>query len=688
MKYARPGQLLKDHLLGVADKTALRLPPQWKEVGYYAGLWHDLGKILQQWQNYLLDGGRRVPHSPHGAMLARSLTKRPLAVPSLTFVIAGHHGGLRDKQHLEGDDFTERAKDWEAAKDEAVAEIAGFLPVELPEFNFQGRRRKERQELAIRMLFGCLVDADRIDAAGIAPSDSNGASLISTLSTCFNPRHSDGTLAELRREFAADCMAKAALPRGLFRLTGPTGVGKTMASLQFAIAHCQANTDLEGILYVGPLKSVIDQTWKVYCKALNVPVLAHYSDFQPSEEEAADYKLTTERWDKPVICTSGVQFYESLFARSPAKCRKLSHLMRRCILIDEAQTIPLEYARPILDVLRSLVDDWGCSVLLMSATQPSFRNIDKEFDRQCIDIISDAKCEYFFEQTRRVNYKVSFDNWQWPNLIDCIASNKQSLTIVNTTKLSKEGFLSLSDNIDGNWFHLSARMVPAHRQQVLEEILRRLDPSNPQSCHVISTQVVEAGIDLDFPLVLRQMAPLDSIIQASGRCNRENKLPWQNAVVQIFNLDGANYPSSDYRARSNITQEVLKTHDLNSDLLDMIALYYSKCYDALSGDKYEIQSLRRNLKFEQVEEKFKIIEDTHQFSAFVPWGKGMELMDQLLLSESLSESQWRSLQPYTINLPIKWEPLAEKHACGLTIWPLSFYSKDFGASEMLQASVI
>ena len=331
MKYARPGQLLSSHLIGVAKKTADRLPPQWKVIGHYAGLWHDLGKILEPWQNYLLNNGARVPHSPHGAMLARSFAMRPLAVPSLTFVIAGHHGGLRDKEHLQGDELTERAKDWEQAREQAILEIADFIPTELPEFNVQGTR----QEFAIRMLFGCLVDADRIDAAYSkqdASSIQDKAPAIASLSTCFNPRHTSGALAQLRHEFASNCMAKASNPCGLFRLTGPTGVGKTMASLQFAIAHCQSNLTLEGVLYVGPLKSIIDQTWQVYCDALKIPVLAHYSDFQPSEEEVADYKLTTERWDAPIICTSGVQFYESLFARSPAKCRKLSHLMKRVVL--------------------------------------------------------------------------------------------------------------------------------------------------------------------------------------------------------------------------------------------------------------------------------------------------------------------------------------------------------------------
>jgi CRISPR-associated endonuclease/helicase Cas3 len=686
MKYARPGQPLSNHLSGVAAKTAVRLPLKWQKIGHYSGLWHDLGKILEPWQNYLLHKGRRIPHSPHGAMLARSLAKRGMAVPSLSFVIAGHHGGLKDKEHLRGDEFAERAKGWEQARDEAVAEIAGFLPDELPEFDLRGTRL----EFAIRILFGCLVDADRIDAAvftGDASPNQDEASVLATLSTCFNPRHVDGALASLRREFASDCMAKAHASCGLFRLTGPTGVGKTMASLQFAIAHCQANPSLEGILYVGPLKSIIDQTWRVYEDALKIPVLAHYSDFQPSGEESADYKLTTERWDSPVICTSGVQFYESLFARSPTKCRKLSHLMRRCILIDEAQSIPLEYARPILDVLRSLVDDWGCTVVLMSATQPSFQNVNHEFDRQCTDIVSVSRCRHFFENTRRVNFKICFDSWQWNEVAHAIGSNLQSLTIVNTTKIAQEGFASLSGMIDSKWFHLSARMVPAHRKQVLKEILKRLDPENPLPCHVISTQVVEAGIDLDFPFVLRQISPLDSIIQAAGRCNREDNIYWENAIVQVFCLTDSNYPSSDYQARTIVTREILKNYDLNKSLLEAINLYYQKCYSSLAGDRHDIQKLRRELKFEQVDAKFRIVDDSYQFSAFVPWGEGAELIKPLDLSKSLSESEWRSLQPYTVNLPKEWESTAESHPCGLMTWPIFFYSQDFGATETMQAWV-
>jgi CRISPR-associated endonuclease/helicase Cas3 len=684
MKYARPGQPLTAHLTGTAEKTAQKLPLKWQGVGYYAGLWHDLGKILQAWQDYLHGQKNRVPHSPHGAMLARSLATRPLAVPSLTFVIAGHHGGLRDKDALQGDHLKELAEGWEQARDEAIIEISDFLPENLPEFDLRGTRL----EFAIRMLFGCLVDADRIDAAmsaGDASLIQSEASSIATLSTCFNPRHSDGALAQLRREFANDCMAKAGEPCSLFRLTGPTGVGKTMASLQFAIAHCQANPELEGILYVGPLKSIIEQTWEAYTDALKIPVLAHYSDFQPVESESSEYKLTTERWDAPVICTSGVQFYESLFARKPARCRKLSHLMRRCILIDEAQTIPLEYARPILDVLTALVEDWGCSIVLMSATQPSFRNVDPTFDQKCIDIIDDNRFSSYSRRSRRITYNVNLKCCQWDALaerIDSLSQSvkvSQSLTVVNTTRLAREGFQLLSNLVEGSWFHLSARMIPAHRRSVLKEIKQRLDDKIP--CHLISTQVVEAGVDLDFPLVLRQMSPLDSIIQAAGRCNREDTMNWRDAIVQVFDLDEATYPSQDYKKRTNITREILKSYDLNEQLLDATKLYYETCYSSLTGDTYEIQKLRSQFQFEKVDKLFNIIDDSHQFSAVVPWKEGADLVNSLDLSKPLLEDDWRKLQPYTLNLPAALRSIAQETSSGVIIWPIGFYNNNFGASD-------
>ena len=691
MKYARPDQELKQHLLGVAENTARRMPKQWRNVGYYAGLWHDLGKILPEWQNYLNKKRSRLPHSPHGAMLARSYASHLLNVPTLTFVIAGHHGGLRNKEYLAGDAYQELAQNWEQARDEAAQGIANFLPEQLPEFDLKGSKDKTRLEFATRMLFGCLVDADRLDAAifaGNASPDEDKASFLDKLSICFNPRPAKGALAELRQklrqEFASDCMVKARCKTGLYRLTGATGIGKTQASLKFSLAHCQANNNLTGILYVAPLKSIIEQNWQEYQKWLKIPILAHYSDFQPPEDETKDYKLTTERWDAEVVCTSGVQFFESLFSRSAAKCRKLSHLMNRCILIDEAQTIPLEYAKPILDVLKSLVKDWGCTVVLMSATQPSFQNVDPDFDAKCINIINKSKLKYYFEQIRLVNYQVSSETWNWETLAQKISKCDRSLTIVNTTKLATEGFRALANLVDGEWFHLSARMIPVHRQQVLKAIGERLKDELPH--HVISTQVIEAGVDLDFPFVFRQFAPLDSIVQAAGRCNREGKIEdWQKAIVQVFELETDSYPSHDYKKRTQITRDLINSnvYNLNKNLLEAIAAYYQRCYSSLTGDKNNIQKLRKNLQFEDVDKAFKLIEDSQQFSVFVPWQKeGTKIKEFLNFSQPLREEDWRKLQPYTISLPNKLLPLAEQTKSGAILLSPSLYDDNFGVIDI------
>jgi CRISPR-associated endonuclease/helicase Cas3 len=427
-----------------------------------------------------------------------------------------------------------------------------------------------------------------------------------------------------------------------------------------------------------------------------MPVLAHYSDFQPLQEEISTYKLTTERWDTPVICTSGVQFYESLFARTPVKCRKLSHLMRRCIILDEAQSIPLEYAKPILDVLKSLVEDWGCTIILMSATQPSFKNIDPDFDRKCIDIIADERSQIFFNETRRVTYNISTKPWGWHDIAQYVQAKRtdqippQSLTIVNTTQLARDGFIALSQEVDGPWYHLSARMVPAHRKEVLKEIEYRTSAKEAKgklTCHVISTQIVEAGVDLDFPLVLRQFAPLDSLIQAAGRCNREGHLSWSEAILQVFDLEEAKYPSTDYQARTQITREILASdeYDLNENLLEAISIYYSKCNSKLAGDIHDIQKLRRAFQFEKVANLFKLINDEHQISVVVPWGEGANLLNSLDLAKtSLNEEEWRRLQPYTLNLPEKQfrDILPPPTPSGVVILPRGFYDEDFGASQI------
>lgn len=667
------GQLLSDHLQGVAQLTADGLPERFREVGWYAGLWHDLGKYIPQWQSYLQAGGKRVPHSAQGAMLALSLCSDGDRIPAIAFAIAAHHTGLKDPRWLESRDFEAAGQNWREAIKLAQQEIAEFLPETLPDIDINWHPR--RREFAIRMLFSALVDSDRLDAMLFEQKEQNpcGARVLPQSKKCFNPRPLPSpkrAIDELRNAFAEDCIKAATQPKGLYRLTGVCGIGKTEASLRFALLH-QEKHEMAGIIYVGPLKSIIEQTAKVYRNFLGAGefVLEHHSGFEPTTEEIKDYQLDTERWDKPIIVTSGVQFYESLFSNRPTQCRKLHNIANRVILIDEAQTVPLDLAIPILDVLETLVADWGCTVVLMSATQPAFDRL--ELCHNAIDIIPSEKVQQQFQSLERVTYRIESDRpWNWQDLAADIHNSgfHQSLTVVNTTKLSREGYQALSQLMNGFWFHLSGRMCPAHRKEVLAQIQSRLENQLP--CHLISTQVIEAGVDVDFPRVYRQMSPLDSIIQTAGRCNRNNQLKYAEAIVTIFELEAGGFTSSDYAHRIEITRKLLREipDPLGENILQTIQKYFLNIYNSIRQSQgKEIQKLREQYDFLKVNENFKVIDDEKQQSVVVLWQGSRSLIEDLQPKERLTEQEWRLLQPYTVTLPRTIEP-TEKCSNGMRIW--------------------
>jgi CRISPR-associated endonuclease/helicase Cas3 len=441
--------------------------------------------------------------------------------------------------------------------------------------------------------------------------------------------------------------------------------------LYWAIYHADHHK-LNGVVYVGPLKSIIEQTAQTYREVLgDENVLEHHSGYEPNPDKADLYKLNTERWDKPFICTSGVQFYETLFSNKAGKIRKLSNLMNRVILIDEAQTIPQEIAEPILDVLNTLVQDWGCTVVLMSATQPAFDRL--EAGKDAVDIVSQDDVIEQYRLLRRNTYRLELNkSWNWENLgNDIIESGfQQTLTIVNTTKTSREGYQELRERISGDWFHLSARMCPAHRNQVLTEVKQRLENDRP--CHLISTQLVEAGIDIDFPRVYRQVAPLDSIVQSAGRCNRNGLLPVEQAIVTVVDLEEAQDPPGDYKRRIDVTRQILKDSNIlnrEEDMLDAIQHYFREIYNKLfvSDKNNIIQSARLYLDFPKVAEEFKIIDDNNASSAVVPWQNGKQLIEKLRDRKNLTQSEWRSIQPYSATVPKNHKNI-EKLDNGLVIW--------------------
>ncbi|MBD2296356.1 CRISPR-associated helicase Cas3' [Anabaena sphaerica FACHB-251] len=643
-------QLLSAHLQNVAEMSAKVVPQEFQAVARYAGLWHDLGKYQQKWQEYLQNNGKRVNHSQHGAVLALKIGKKE--PPAIAYIIAGHHSGLSERLKLNGSEYKQTAVCLEECLEIAKQEIADFIPEELPDINLSD---KLRREFAIRMLFSVLVDTDRLDARNF--ENKCESSILQDLELSaynkmsFNPHFysspSPNVISEARNVFAQHCINKSELPKGIFRLTGPCGIGKTIASARFAYLHSQKH-QMSGIVYVGPLKSIIEQTADVYRQLFGEnAVLEHHSGYEPKLEESKEYKLNTERWDKPVIVTSGVQFYESLFANHPTKCRKLQGLINKVILLDESQSIPGDLVRPILNVLNTLVKDWGCTIVLMSATQPAFDKLKEDDLTNVVDIIPEDETRRLFHQLNRVQYQYIPDNWEWDNLVDSIKSSglNQGLIIVNTTKLAREGYQRLSEEYPDNCFHLSSRMCPDHRSQVLNQVRELLKSEKP--CFLISTQVVEAGVDVDFPVVYRQLAPLDSIIQAAGRCNREGKQDKGNVI--IFNMSSSNPPG--YQSGISITKKILEKCDLNSDILYLIKMYFSDLLNQNYDGGVDIQKLREKYDFPEVAKAVKVIDNEHQIAVVVKWGDSEKLIAEMKNQEYITESDWRRLQKFTVNIP-------------------------------------
>ena len=637
-------QELKQHLTNVATTAKSAVPSEFQALAYYAGLWHDLGKYRETWQHYLLqrvsgDKVKTIPHAAHGTVLALQSHTSKKDPPAMAYIIAGHHAGLYSKDKVKGTEYKQKADGLNECLINAKDEIPGFMPDKLPDIDLP----KLSREFAIRMLFSVVVDCDRMDAQ-IFESGHPPVTQFADIVANFPTFSHASDIGRIRSKFASHCISAAKNNKGFFRLSGACGIGKTIASAKFAYQHCSKH-GMSGIVYVSPLKSIIEQTAKVYRDLFgDNAVLEHHSGYDPSEAKLEDYKLNTERWDKPIIVTSGVQFYESLFANSPSKCRKLQGLINKVILIDESQTIPTHLVRPTLDVLKSLVENWGCTIVLMSATQPAFTNLKNDDIKNITNIIPEQDCIDFFDKLNRVNYKFNPTLWEIENLKDNVINSgvTQGLIIVNTTKLARDIYQELSNNVP--CYHLSSRMCPEHRQATLNTVKTLLAKNKP--CFLVSTQVIEAGVDIDFPQVWRQLAPLDSIIQAAGRCNREGK---QNkGDVIIFKMQS--FVSSDYTNRQKITEQLLLQTDLNINILDTINRYFRILYNENHDGGVEIQKLRENYNYPEVAEKYKVLDDS-QISVVVEYGDNRELINGLKNKEFLTSNDWRKIQKYTVNLP-------------------------------------
>lgn len=596
-------QPLHDHLhrvAALAHKHAAKFGAG--EWGYAAGLLHDLGKYSDEFQARLEGRSGRVDHSTAGAIEAG---KRFQALaPPLQFVVAGHHAGLANG----GEEEQSRRS---SLRDRLVAAVPDYsayaghvgLPADLPSPRLArhtgtgGRSNRAGFQAAFftRMVFSCLVDADYLDTEAFydrvegRPMRRAAPPALAYLKTKLHAyladlvaQAADTLVNRERAAILAACREKAQEKPGLFTLTVPTGGGKTLASLAFALEHALAH-GLERVIYVIPYTSIIEQNAAVFREVLGAEaVLEHHSAFiddPKSGLEARDkMRLAMENWDATVVVTTAVQFFEFLFADRPSRCRKLHNTAKSVVILDEAQTLPLPLLRPCVAALDELARNYGTSVVLCTATQPALIETDDEHTsfkggfRDVREIAPEPKRLYQAFKRVTVEQLGELDDGA---LAARLREHEQALCIVNTRMHARELYDLLAG--EEGCYHLSALMCPKHRSVRLETIRGALKAG--QRCVIISTSLVEAGVDVDFPVVYRAEAGLDQIAQAAGRCNREGRL--SQGRVFVFRSAGRQI-IGEQNWRAKAAAGVFRRHD-DPLALEAIEGFFDEVYWAESA---------------------------------------------------------------------------------------------------------
>jgi len=518
-------------------------------------------------------------------------------------------------------------------------------------------------------------------------------------------RAPQGVVSKARAEVLENCLLAAKWPRGLFSLTVPTGGGKTLSGLAFALAHAKAH-GLRRIIYVVPYLSILDQNAKVIREALDFAaddpaVFEHHSLADPGKfsrtgDETEQTKLEdaarrAENWDAPVVITTNVMFFESLFSNQPRRCRKLHNIAGSVIFLDECQNIPPAFLAPTCAMLKQLVDLLGCSIVLATATQPALdhRNL-KECALSGLQEIIPKDLGLFSRLKRvRVEWPAPGATMDWATVAARMCAERASLCVVNSKLGARELFNEVKARKPKGVFHLSTSMCPAHRAAVLEEVRRRLAAQEP--CRLVSTQLIEAGVDVDFPLVFREMAPFDSIIQAAGRCNREGKLSNAGGIVVVFRSAASvenprRYYPPDLWYKAG--RDVLETNFLKANRLpeiddpEMIREYFQRVYSFGNLDKHRLGAERKDLQFRTVAGLYRLIDDAGVPVVVPRWAERSNEIDQLIAKFVPNRAGFRALAPFQINL--RCDPAAPpKGVCevkpGLFIWQ-GLYDSDTGWS--------
>lgn len=701
--------------LNATDRGAIR---QWKEhfhkAAYYAGLLHDLGKYRDTFQQYLRRERGRSTETDHAVYGAAAIGHHCDHLAG-AFAIAGHHAGLHDlsdlAQLVSGNKYKAEER-FAALLDLAENELGTLRELE-PLSMGETEEEKRHYEFTTRMLLSMIVDADRLDSEKWKKEQELGQpwqrpiirlDAEALLQRLLKARDNEAThhpkddLNSLRNCIFDACRQKGeSRPQGFFSLTVPTGGGKTLSSMAFALAHAKRH-GLRRIIVVLPYLSIIEQNARKYREVFGEAyVLEHHSAIEstaaprPNEAdepaEASDIDKAMENWDAPIIVTTSVQFLETLFAASPGRARKLHNVARSVVVFDEVQTLPTHLLEPTLDVLRELRNHWGVSSLFCSATQPAFKksaNLKCGFDsNEVTEIAPDPGNVY--RKLRRVDYHIISNDtrWDWDMLAERILAQPQVLCVVNLRRHAFELWKTVQGtlckrNLAGNpegLFHLSSAMCPAHRLDLLglsknpppNNIKARL--KNCQPCWVISTQLIEAGVDIDFPIVFRALGPLDSIVQAAGRCNREGALrdvegnPCRGKVIVFHPLD-AGLPPGIYSRATAVTPGYLDPDRLAHDP-DMFARYFNELYQISPTDhakkgEHTIQHDRAEFNFRRVAEHARVIKDD-TVAVIVPYRAAERMIEEIRENRNKEEYRimLRHLQRYMVNVRSRAGPASD-----------------------------
>lgn len=653
----------EDHQKGVAN-LASKFAGEFgmAEWGRVLGLLHDKGKEQKTFQQHIQKESGYAPdikvegdysHAYVGALIAKELFNNPPYYQFIDNILMGHHRGLYDHGDKE-----------EILKKEMPNDVS-IEPLDERLNKLQLGSTKDVHHF-IRMLYSCLVDADYLDTERfMMPEQSllrGGKSTLEELLlklevylSNLKRNAADTEVNKIRNEVQQYCINASEGDVDFYSLTVPTGGGKTLSSVLWALRHAKKN-GLRRVIIAIPYTSIITQTAAVLRNIFgDENVLEHHSNVNPTEEEGEitkKQKLATENWDYPIIVTTNVQLFESLFSNKPADCRKLHNIVNSVLILDEVQTLPMGFLQPIVDTLDTLKRVFNVSVLFTTASQPVLSgriegtNPLVSFDAlpQINEII--PKVANLHDRLRRVKLEIDDTPQSYDDIAEKIAQHSRVLCIVNTRKDAKEIYSRLPE--EGMCFHLSRMMCPAHVREAIENIKDALKNDSNKVIRVVATQLIEAGVDIDFPVVFRQEAGLDSILQAAGRCNREGRLGL--CTTHVFTLQNG-LPRGFIMQTNNARKNMVGDYDWFSS--KAMTEYFRQLQARIgSFDKAQIRSLlyTQELQFEEAANNFQLIDDSTT-SIVVNWEKkNVKSLIEHLQSEGFSYSLMKEIAQYSVNV--------------------------------------